>query len=342
MSPSLSRNVNSSISSSIARFLNEFRPISLVGCVHKILYKILTNRLKNLLSSVIDTNQSAFLGGRGMLDSILVANEIVDFLKKEKRSGVLAKVDFEKAYDSVKWNFLYYMLGRLGFNSKWIKWIKACMESTTISILVNGSPTDEFTPKRGIRQGDLLAPFLFLIVAEGLTGLVRAAKRVNLYKGVDVSNQGVQVDLLQFADDTLFFCNPSYHNVMVIKAILRSFELVSRLRVNFHKSMVGAVGISELDKCVYAKCLNSRHMDMPFKYLSMVIGGNPRRCEFWTPILDKIRSRLSRWKGRLLSMTGQICLIKSVISALPLFYFYFLKALVGVCNQIRCIQAKFL
>jgi len=104
-----------------------------------------------VLPSVIDVNQSAFLGGRGMLDNILVANETVDCLKKEKKSGVLVKVDFEKAYDSVNWKFLYYMLGRLGFKVKWINWIKACLESASVSVLVNGSPMEEFKPKRGLR-----------------------------------------------------------------------------------------------------------------------------------------------------------------------------------------------
>jgi len=88
------------------------------------------------------------------------------------------------------------------------------MESATISILVNGSPTEEFKSKRGLRQGDPLAPFLFLIVAEGLTGLVREAKRAGLFKGVEVGPQRVHVDLLQFADDTIFFCEPSYQNVL--------------------------------------------------------------------------------------------------------------------------------
>ena len=142
---------------------------------------------------------------------------------------------------------------------------------------------------------------------------------------------------MQFADDTIFFYEPSYHNVLVVKAILRSFEVVSRLRVNFHKSVVGLVGISQLDVFVFSKCLNCRQMELPFKYLGMIIGDNPRRLEFWSPIVDKIKSRLSRWRGKMLSLAIRICLIKSVISVLPLFYFSFFKAPITVCNQIRRI-----
>jgi len=322
--------------------LNEFRPISLVGCVYKILSKILANRLKKVLPSIIDVNQSTFLSGRGLLDSILVANETVGYLKKEKKSGVIVKVDFEKAYDSVDWKFLYYMLERLGFNYKWVKWVKACMESATISVLVNGSPTEEFKPKRGFRQGDPLAPFLFLIVAEGLAGLVREAKRVGLFKGVEVGSQGAQVELSQFADDTIFFCEPSYHNVLVVKAILRSFEVVSGLRVNFHKSVVGSVGISQFDVLVFAKCLNCRQMELPFKYLGTLIGGNPRRIEFWNPVVDKIKTRLSRWRGKTYLWQVVYVLLNLLLVLYLYFIFLFFKAPIVVCNQIRRIQARFL
>ena len=90
------------------------------------------------------------------------------------------KLDFEKAYDSVSWEFLFYMMGRIGFCGKWVQWIRACLESTTVSVLVNGSPTKEFKPIRGLRQGDPMAPFLFLIVAQGLSGLVKQATRKKL------------------------------------------------------------------------------------------------------------------------------------------------------------------
>ena len=125
--------------------------ISLVGCVYKVITKILANRIKNVLPSIIDIHQSAFIGGRGLLDNVFVATEVVNFMKRGKKSGVLFNVDFEKAYDSVDWKFLYYMMGILGFNERWIKWIRACLTSVTVSILVNASPTDEFKPKRGLR-----------------------------------------------------------------------------------------------------------------------------------------------------------------------------------------------
>jgi len=104
-----------------------------------------------VLSSVIDESQSAFLIDRGILDSVLTANEMVEDLRREGRRGLCLKVDFEKAYDFVRWDFLYYMLQRLGFHSRWIMWVKGCLESATVSVLVNGSPTDEFIPSRGLR-----------------------------------------------------------------------------------------------------------------------------------------------------------------------------------------------
>jgi len=116
----------------------------------------------------------------------LVTNEIVDDLKREKKRGVIVKVDYEKTYDSMNLNFLYYMM-RLGFNSKWVK---LCLESFTILSFVNGSPTEKFKPKKRLTQGDPVAPFLFLIVVEGLARMVGQATRKNLLKGVKIGRNG--------------------------------------------------------------------------------------------------------------------------------------------------------
>ena len=168
---------------------------------------------------------------------------MIEDIRRRRKRGLCLKVDFEKAYDSVRWDFLYDMLGRLGFHSVWIKWIRGCLESATISVLVNGSPTEEFQPMRGLRQGDPMAPFLFIVVAEGLAGLVRQAMKANLMSGVKVGNKEVEVSFLQFADDTLFFCEESWSNVVIMKSILRGFELASGLKINFHKSRLAGVNV---------------------------------------------------------------------------------------------------
>jgi len=211
-----------------------------------------------------------------------------------------------------------------------------------VSLLVNGNLTKEFRSTIRLRQGDPLAPFLFLIVAEGLAGLVREASRVEILEWVIVGKKEVEVKLLQFADDTILFCQPKYKYLVAIKTVLHSFKIVSRLKVNFHKSQVGAVGVSDMDLNIFSNCLNCSKNDLLFMYLEIRIRENPRKIEFWIPIIHKIQSRLCIWKGKLLSMARRLCLIKYVISASLLFYFPFFKAPKQVCKAIRSIQLNFL
>lgn len=162
--------------------LNDFRPISLVGCMYKVVSKILASRLKLVLHKLIDEAQFTFVGGRSMLNNVVVANEVGHEAKRKKSPTLILKVDFEKVYDSVSWDFLVYMLRRMNFSEKRIRWIRGCLESSSVSVLVNGSSTDEFKMQKGLRQGDPLAPFLFIIVAEGLNGLVMRAILCNKLK----------------------------------------------------------------------------------------------------------------------------------------------------------------
>jgi len=185
--------------------LDEYRPISLIGCMYKIVAKLLANRMKKVMPFIIDESQSAFIEGRHLIQSAVIANEVVDEAKRSQKPCLVFKVDYEKAYDSVSWDFLIYMLRRMGFCAKWIQWIEGCLKSATVSILINGSPSTEVSPQRGLRQGDPLAPFLFNIVAEALYGLVREAVKRNLYRGFSVGSNRVEVSILQYADDTIFF-----------------------------------------------------------------------------------------------------------------------------------------
>jgi len=226
----------------------------------------------------------------------------------------------------------------MGFHDRWIGWVKGCLTSASISILVNGSPTTEFKPQRGLRQGDPLTPLLFDLVAEGLTGMMREAVSKNCLHSFMVGKNKVPVNILQFADDTIFFGEASMDNVKVIKAILRSFEMVSGLRINFAKSQFGAIGQSEEWCRLAADFLNRGPLHFPLCYLGLPIGVNPRRKVVWEPIIRKFEARLNKWNQRSISMAGRITLINAVLTALPLFYMSFFRAPSAVINRLIVIQ----
>jgi len=169
----LSRDINSTFIALIPKIdnpkkLNDFRPISLVGSIYKILAKVLTNRLHSVIGSVVSKDQLAFVQNMQILDGILIANEVVGEAHKLKKELLLLKVDFEKAYDLVDWGYLDVVMGRMSFPFLWRKWIKECISTATTSVLVNDSLTDEFPLERGLRQGDPLSLlFFFLLLRRG-------------------------------------------------------------------------------------------------------------------------------------------------------------------------------
>jgi len=137
-------------------------------------------------------------------------------------------------------------------------------------------------------------------------------------------------------------CQDSIQNVFTVKTILRCFELVSGLRVNFHKTRIGAVGFQAQQLQVYADMLNCAQMSIPFKYFGVLVGGNPRKKEFWKEVVDKVRRKLSVWKGKRLTFAGRVCLIKAVFTAIPLFYFSLFRASISLCKEITSLQRRFL
>ena len=187
---------------------------------------------------------------RHILDGILIANEVVDEAKKNKKELILFKVDFEKAYDSVDWGYLDAVMQKVPFSVLWRKWIKECVTTATASILVNGSPTDEFRLHRGLRQGDPLSPFLFLLAAEGLNVMMQALVENNSYTGYGVGiSRSVVVSHLQFADDTLLLGEKSWANVRALRAVLNLFADMSGLKVNFHKILLVGINILGIFGC---------------------------------------------------------------------------------------------
>jgi len=339
----LSKGINSTFIALIPKVdnphrLNDFRPISLVGSLYKILAKVLANRLRSVIGLVISDSQSAFIKGRQILDGILVANEIVDEARKLRKELILFKVDFAKAYDTVDWGYLDEVMIKMGFPSLWRKWINECVGTATALVLVNGSPTDEFPLGRGLRQGDPLSPFLFLLAAEGFNVLMESLIRNNLYSGYQVGNNaGTTVSHLQFADDTLILGDKSWANIRAMRAILLLFQSLSGLKVNFSKSCLVGVNVASSWLSEAAMVLNCKVGSVPFVYLGMPIGGNPRRLSFWELLLNRIKSRLLGWSSKHLSFGGRLILLKSVLSSLPVYALSFFKAPTGIISSIESL-----
>jgi len=276
------------------------------------------------------------------MDGILVANEIIDEARRCKKELLLFKVDFEKAYDSIDWGYLDDVMIKMGFPTLWRKWINECIRTATASVLVNGSPTDEFSLGRGLRQGDPLSPFLFMLAAEGFNVLMDSLVANNLFSGYMVGSSDLTaVSHLQFADDTLILGEKFWGNIRAMRAILLLFEKLSGLKVNFSKSHLVGANVANSWLSEAAMVLNCKVGAIPFVYLGMSIGGNARRLSLWEPLINRLKARLSGWKSKYLSLGGPLVLLKFVLSSLPVYALSFFKAPSGIISSIESILTCF-
>ncbi|XP_059277663.1 uncharacterized protein LOC132031768 [Lycium ferocissimum] len=261
--------------------LNDFRPISLIGGVYKIIAKLLAERLKKVIHKLVDRQQMAFIKGRQIMDAVLIANECVESRQRSKKPGILCKLDIQKAYDHLNWSFLINMLERMGFGTRWIKWIKHCISSVKFSVLVNRTPCGFFPSQRGLRQGDPLSPFLFILAMEGMSNMFQTAKVNGWIRGFQVGAGNLEITHLQYADDNLVFC----------EAVAEVESLAEKLG--------GKVG------------------ELPTTYLGMPLGAKSKSKGIWNGVLEKCEKKLTNWKSQYLSLGGRLTMVNSVLDALP-------------------------
>ena len=214
------------------------------------------------------------MGGRQILDSVLIANECVDSRGKSRVPGVICKLDIEKAYDHVNWETLLNLLNRMGFGVKWCKWIRTYISTIQFSVLINKSQADFFGSSRGLRQGDPLSPMLFLIMMKVFSRMLRRVEGASLIRGFKVEGRRVGeecVTYLLFADNTILFCDADVEQILHIRLLLLSFQAVTSLKVNVHKSEM--IPIGEVDDVhALAEILGCKVGELPMSYLDMPLG----------------------------------------------------------------------
>lgn len=255
---------------------------------------------------------------------------------------MVLKIDFEKAFDKVKWDFVLEVLKCMNFDQKWLEWISAIFRSSKISILVNGTPSDEFTPTQGLRQGDPLSPLLFNLVGEVLAKLLERASELHIIKGISMPNCQITVTHLQFADDVILFLHPDINSVFGIKRVLQCFQIISGLKINFSKSALYGYGQSDESTRSWASCLGCEVGVGPLRYLGAVIGSSPSSIRFWNPLLQKIRKKMQALDSTTLSMAGRTILLKSAIDSIPTYWFNLFRIPSSIVNQIEKDRRRFL
>ena len=154
------------------------------------LVKVLVNRLKLVIGDVISDSQQAFIQGRQILDTVLIDSKALNSKLKDNTSGLLLKMDIEKAFDHVNWDFLMVVMSKMGFGHRWINWMKWCCSTATFSIFINGSPSGFFHSSRGLRQDDPYSPYLFLLAMEALSQLLSSARNGGFISSFKVGGRG--------------------------------------------------------------------------------------------------------------------------------------------------------
>lgn len=224
----------------IPELASQSRPISLCNVAYKIITKCIVNHIKPMMPHLTSCTQTTFVSGCQIRDNILIVQEVIHTMttKQGKKGYMTIKIDFEKAYDQLKWSFIQNTLFEIKFPQLLISYIMECITTSTMQVLWNGEPTDSFRPDRGIRQGDPLSPYIFVLCMERLNQIIEEAIIANKWKPIQASRNGPKLSNLCFADDIILFVEALVEQAEIIQQCLHRFCIASGSKIIFTKLRV--------------------------------------------------------------------------------------------------------
>jgi exonuclease III len=324
-----------------ATTIRQFRPICVLNVSFKIFTKVGTNRLNKVAKTVVRPTQTAFMPGRNIMEGVVILHETIHELHTKKRDGVIFKIDFEKAYDKVKWSFLQQTLRMKGFSPKWCRWIQNMVTGGSVGIKVNDDIGPYFQTRRGLRQGDPMSPILFNIVADMLAILIDRAKADGQIRGIIPHLLDDGLSILQYADDTIIFLDHDPKQAKNLKLLLCAFEQLSGLKINFHKSEIFCYGAAKEMEQYYTNLFGCNSGVYPFRYLGIPMHHRQLLNSEWRKVEERFEHKLSCWKAKYLSYGGRLVLLNSVLSSLPMFMMSFFEIPRGVLKNLDYFRSRF-
>ena len=263
--------------------------------------------------------------------------------KHTGKDGFMAiKLDMSKAYDRVEWPYLEAVMKNLGFNDRWIKLLMLCVTTVSYSIMVNREPKGLIHPSRGIRQGDPISPFLFLLCTEGFHGLISQAIAQGDIRGYSLSRISPCLTHLFFADDSLLFCRSTIQECKKILEILDTYGRCSGQQINRNKTTIFFIKSTDEDTRDQIKlALGVEEIRQYEKYLGLpsLVGKNKKAS--FNYIKERVWRKIQGWKEKLLSQAGREILMKAMVQAIPSFTMSCFKLPLGLCSEIETLIRKF-
>ncbi|XP_074342398.1 uncharacterized protein LOC141679917 [Apium graveolens] len=325
--------------------MTELRPISLCNVSYKIASKVMANRVKKVLDGVISETQSAFIPGRLISDNNMIAYEVMHYMKRKvsgKAGWMALKLDMSKAYDRVEWNFLRAMLVKLGFDGKMVNLLLECVTSARYRINHAGKEFGLIEPGRGIRQGDPLSSYIFLICMEGLTALIQENERMKNIKGIKVARGAPSLSHMFFADDSYIYCQASREVATKVINMLQVYEKASGQKLNATKSSAFfSCNVTQEERVDICNILQFQEAGANTTYLGIpsIIGRNKNVVLGY--LKERMQKRMEGYDKKILSKGGKEILLKSVVQTVPSYAMGMFLLPKKLCSEMESLMCKF-